>query len=431
MFLALITSALLMVVTFGSPGTAEDRSTTALDISQAPTIDAALSLADYMPTFEQIDQTPEEVLDANQDLIHSVLELLNITDVAAPTGHAGTVVNPVTGRITLWWSGTVPTTVETVLQTAGLPGGFVIKSAPYSRYELIGKILESKHLWGHSALAMPEEDGSGVVLSYEPGTELDQEAIAASLGVPVTFTPDGVPVNTDGGRQNASSPWWGGAMMVRGDGNSACSTGFSVLRGTDGLVLSAAHCDTSGNRRWNNGNLENPTRLTPGDGHVSVILSLDSMLINPDPGGTAGRVHTGGIYSNDSKRVEGTATNNIGDMVATGGANSGEHRGLVIVDDAFDGTCNGYDCPTIVADAPAGENAAVGGDSGGPVYHTNPNGSNPDTLTAKGIIKAGFGSSRNACGPTRFDPGNDCFNRITYVPIRPILNNWNVVIEKG
>ena len=42
-------------------------------------------------------------------------------------------------------------------------------------------------------------------------------------------------------RNADSSPWWGGARIIRA-GQVVCSTGFSVYRGSTRYMLTAGHC---------------------------------------------------------------------------------------------------------------------------------------------------------------------------------------------
>lgn len=401
-------------------------------------LERALGVHDRLPSQAAVAATPAATMDRNEGHGRAVLTALGVSDTPAASGYAGSVTDPTTGEVTVWWNGPMPANERAAMAAADKGSGKVTvhDDAPYSRYELASRILANRDALAGSVLSIPREDGAGIVVIVPPGDGFDKAAAAAALDVPVTYVEDDLDL-VNGPRQNSSSPWWGGAMMISSGGN-VCSTGFAVLSGVEGRLLSAAHCDTSGNVRWNNGNLSNPTRLTPGGSAVSVILSMDSMLINPD-NGTRGRVHTGGIYSDGTqwKGVSGTATNNVGQSVATGGANSGQHRGLVIFDDAYSNSCNGYSCTGIGA-RNSGTLVVVGGDSGGPVYHTNSDG----TLTAKGIIKGAPKSRHVSCTSSdyRFDPGTEtwdgsthrrCYDTVVYMPIRPLLNAWNVVIEKN
>lgn len=66
-----------------------------------------------------------------------------------------------------------------------------------------------------------------------------------AVGLPVTVSPGEAPQPTS--RQDDSDPWLGGAMYqwpTYPTDYEFCSTGFAVLDGTAGRLLSARHCDT-------------------------------------------------------------------------------------------------------------------------------------------------------------------------------------------
>jgi hypothetical protein len=400
----------------------------------------ALGISHYLMTPDQHSATPADVLEANQHRSDQTVDLLKITDTPTKidAGFAGLVVNPATSVLNLWWRGSVPEEVLAAIERVDPSVRVVVHPAEYSRIELGNLILASKHLWNGIELAVPKEDGSGVVLlASRASSNLDE--VSGSMGVPVAATVEGEQVYSNGTRQDASAPWWGGAMMHRHDLNvpaGFCSTGFAVLSGTTGLLLSAAHCDLSANHRWNNGDISNPTRIAPYD-LVWVIPALDSMLLNPD-NGTAGKVHVEGYTGSSNKKVSGSAVNNVGDSVATSGANSGEHKSQTIFNDAFTTDCNGWSC-TVIAAETGGRNqiSNVGGDSGGPVLYNN----SSTHVTAKGIIMGALKGWWANCGPSDYsrEPGwyvdNDgilrrkCFYRTLYHPVRPVMNSWNVTIE--
>ncbi len=157
------------------------------------------------------------------------------------------------------------------------------------------------------------------------------------------------------------------------------------------------------------------------------------MLIDP-VGGTDGRVF-GGKYnatpgsSRYSLRVAGSSNNNTGDSVCTSGANSGEHCNLIITADAALWSCNGYTCSGSRAQPATSTAAAIGGDSGGPVYANRSDG----RVTARGIISAV--DTPAACPSYRTFPGYfsnssvpKCGRRVYYYPIQP-LTAWGMSLE--
>jgi hypothetical protein len=389
-------------------------------VTVATGLRSALGINSFLMTPSQKTAVGPNAIDRTQELLSQAIDLLGITDIGVyPDGFAGLVENPATGTLNVWWKGTMPPTLGQLIQKTVPEVVLVVWSAPYERNELLKAIETHRGEMQGVDLAFPKQDGSGIVVTHPPGTRVDSDEIAKLTGVPVTVVEDDPGVDLVGGRQADVAPHNGGAMMVRPQ--KICSTGFTVLAGNEGRLLSAAHCDTTGNQSWDNGEGQ---ELTPGGGAVSVALSVDSMLINPN-GGTSGFIYVDGYNSSTRRAVAGTLTNNEGELVATGGANSGEHNGLVIINDAYPGTCNGYACTLIVAEADPGDTAAVEGDSGGPVYHTRSDG----RVDAKGIILQGAQQlAQSNCAPEKY-PGNACYNRVRYQPIRPLLSVWNVSIE--
>lgn len=276
---------------------------------------------------------------------------------------------------------------------------------------------------GDRFIAMPRQDGAGIVV-VPLSDGLNAGDASAAAGVPVSVIGADSLVLTTGTRQNDGDPWWGGSAMIRPiDPTTSvyCSTAFSVLDGAYGRLLSAAHCDLSGDLAWTDGTRVDMFSL--GGSTVWAVPASDSLLLDP-VGGTQGKVHVGGIASSTYKKVAGSATNSVGDPVCTGGANSGEHCGdLTIISDAAVGSCNGYTCTMIVASSSSV--SVVAGDSGGPVYSLNADG----RVTAKGVISAGLTSTRSTCPVTQVSPNGDCFKAVAYLPIRPLLSTWNVSLE--
>lgn len=228
--------------------------------------------------------------------------------------------------------------------------------------------------------------------------------------------------------RSASAPQVGrSGMSLTRAGDADCSTAFSVLTRTgQGRLLSAEHCDPTGNRRWydRGGRL-----LTPGGAAVDVAPGIDSMLIDP-VGGTRGYVYGGPWNAPPTQAryrlsVTGWGVPHVGDRICTSGANSGEHCGLVVTGrvlvscaDALPGVCRAWQ-----AEAPRGRVAVVAGDSGGPVYQDNGFGS----VGARGIINSGAATVH--CPATASRPYGKCFGEVFFIGIREVLRHWHVTVQ--
>ena len=385
-------------------------------ITEADSVLEATGVAPYLMTPEERDALTAQQLAERGDELQAAAAVVE-PSVAGnyPDAFGGIVVNPATLTLDLWWTGGEETDVTRKIRQAAPEVTLRWHEATYSRNELLTRIEKTRSDMRDVQFAFPRQDGSGVVVTHTSDTDVDADAIAKALGVPVIVAVEGKSVEDNGGRQQDTAPHNGGAMLIHG--SAICSTGFSVVDGANnGYLLSAAHCDTTGNWAWDNGA---GTQLTPGGSAVSVVLSLDSMLINP-VGGTSGYVYSGGVNSTDRRAVSGTATNNVGESVTLSGANSGEHTGLNIVNDAYSATCNGYSCTLIRANGANNDEVSAGGDSGGPVYHIKGDGG----VTAKGIDHGHVGDlAQQYCTPQKY-PGNACGDNVIYAPIRPVIDAW-------
>jgi len=236
-------------------------------------------------------------------------------------------------------------------------------------------------------------------------------------------------------RSNDSDPWFGGGMIIHpGAPDEVCSTGFSVLAGSAGRMLSAGHCIRDGGSDsgtphptwdWRDGT--GSDSFSTATAQYSAGGLLDSLLLDP-VGGTAGQVHGGpwNATSSSTSRyhlsVNNADSNMIGQKVCTSGANSGEHCGLEIYDSRHVDCSLGI-CHRWLAYSPGGGVAIAPGDSGGPVYKQL---ANDDRVEARGIMKAGY--DLRSCGSVRYS-GGSCASTVLFIGINDILDFWNVQIE--
>lgn len=234
-------------------------------------------------------------------------------------------------------------------------------------------------------------------------------------------------------RQNGSAPWRGGGSMrhqIDSTHYGYCSTGFPVLAGSAGRLLSAAHCDEStGATPWGWTDFAGDDQLAwGGNVQLSRGIGLDSMLINP-VGGTEGYVHGGPWNATTATpryllHVNGASPTFIGAFVCTSGANSGEHCGGIRVDEHADVSCWQLGlCHRWIARSTNGSIVLAGGDSGGPVFSST---ANPDYVGARGIIRSGNG---NVSCPSTATGAGPCYSAVMFIGIMDVLDFWNVQIE--
>ena len=219
--------------------------------------------------------------------------------------------------------------------------------------------------------------------------------------------------------------------MLRNTGK--CSVGFAaVTSGGAGRLLSAAHCDSTGNVAWTDGNGD---PLTNGGADVSVQgPTLDSMRMDP-VGGTAGWVHGGPWNATSSTsryhlKVAATGVNSVGDLICTSGMNTGENCNAQVIAVGVQRACptpfNASQCTYDELQSFGSFYAIIAkGDSGGPVYRPRSDG----RVNASNIISGAPMDATVNCPSSMAYPGNTCFYQARVTPIRPVLTHWDLTIE--
>lgn len=244
--------------------------------------------------------------------------------------------------------------------------------------------------------------------------------------VPLTFVQADVGIQLS--RANHAAPFKGGASMLHG--GAICSTGFAVLQGVQGYLLSAGHCDESGSAtNWSWTDDVGGTTITGGGSAVQLANgALDSMLIDP-ASGTEGRIF-GGKWNEPSTtaryqlQVNGSSSTFLGARLCNGGANTGEHCQLR-VGSSDDVSCSSQGvCHRWVARNDDDLAIVAAGDSGGPVYSDL----GGDSVGARGIISEAR-SAQKTCPASMMNPGNPCFSAFMFIGIVDTLKQWSVSIE--
>ncbi|MFF2078368.1 hypothetical protein ACFVXG_26880 [Kitasatospora sp. NPDC058162] len=170
-------------------------------------------------------------------------------------------------------------------------------------------------------------DGTGLVVAYTPdttGRSLSGEQVAAHAaelaGVPVQAAPAIAPVAT-ATRHSDASPWRAGAELRAPDG-AFCSSGFGGWRGKTAVLLTAAHCGTSGTYKAGTGT----TIGTASDSDTG----LDVTVINTN-GPPSGRFYDGAWdnASGYSKRAIGAGHNSVGGLLTELTSTYSQVRGMI------------------------------------------------------------------------------------------------------
>ncbi|MEN3612982.1 chymotrypsin family serine protease [Plantactinospora sp. ZYX-F-223] len=302
----------------------------------------------------------------------------------ALSGFAGARVDAATNTLTIYWHGEQQPAVQAAIATARRAGIDVkVQAAAYSLHTLqkeADRLAGRRFSSGRVVLVGPAPDGNSLEVGVTPdggnaraSTDLHQvnDELASnvkldlSLESPAEFTTRGAD----------TTPYWGGALIVNG---GACTSGFGV-RGNNGAaryLLTAAHC---GQGQWRTG-----AGTVIGNTLTNTTVEYDGMLILTDAG-TA--VYEGPSFAtgdtNTGRHINAASTNQVGNLVCTGGSFSGTACGWTVR--ALNQTLTPEGGPTIrglVRAEAANRVAGVGnGDSGGPVYVQSGNAG-----TARGII---------------------------------------------
>lgn len=306
------------------------------------------------------------------------------------TGFAGIGLEE--GRVALWWKGAIPAKMQRTIDAARRTAPVRVADARYSLAELrsaserLQAQLRDEPGLGH-AVKIPT-DGSGLVLATG-GNAAEGKArasAAAPSGAAALAAAAGVPVRTveeaplkERSRDNDSFPWSGGALLKK-NGADNCTSGFGV-RNSSGAqyILTAEHCGKAGDRYTNGAGAYIGSPGPANDPHDIMLIptsDVDNFM------------YTGG-RGNDERgvRVEGWDWVYPGEFLCQSGVTSAGATGgpvcnlkvLFFYNDSED---------LVEAEQMNGQEAARGGDSGGPVYSAAANGG----AIAKGTVTRSAGA---------------------------------------
>ncbi len=340
--------------------------------------------------------------------------------------------------ITVYWAGKPPRSV--IEFGVSKPHGVTVRfdtSSKVSRVEAnarIGKLIEygNQNGWEIQTV-MPTIENDSIEIVVGPKSKLTDDHLVKiqdlSALTNVIIKRSAVELNELllEGRLNDSAPFKGGARTLQG--SQGCTTGFAVLSGTSGRLLSSRHCDPSSNAAIRNGN--STVVITPGGAGVSGMASLDSQLIDPSASpATSAKMYTGNWSSSSYQTVKNWSSNWVGDSVCLSGATSGQRCGTV-TNDSVTWVFGGHNINTILVAGTRGTVLAASGDSGGPAYSQLSNG-----VQARGIISSINPGSPYYMDCSTFSLNTDmlsptCSRYILYVPISTLLNSWNLSLEVG
>ena len=206
--------------------------------------------------------------------------------------------------------------------------------------------------------------------------------------------------------------------MLSGSGE-VCSVGFALLLSGTTYATTARHCRGTFADRSNSSITYGSNYQYSSDGGASLLSSRG-----------AGNMFYGDWTTQAYKRVSGLRDVGLGDVVCTSGGNSGTHCSVKVVNTSYywnDGYGWFY---TIEAQQQQGGNIAViQGDSGGPVYVGNADG----TVAAVGMIQGWNGTAitGSACGSVHDLGSNICSQTVLFSSMRTIANSFGATLVTG
>ncbi|WP_433830210.1 hypothetical protein ACQP2E_10255 [Actinoplanes sp. CA-015351] len=203
------------------------------------------------------------------------------------------------------------------------------------------------------------------------------------------------------GRLADNLPYYGGARVRTA--NSHCTTAFAWnISTTQQGLLTAGHCYPTGGYVYTNQGqaigsiVNNNTRENYTNGTVKLqgqSVYRGDMAVVPATSGTAARIYRGNASSTTSAPVKSMwhRRSQAGDKFCTGGSFSGEICGWTVKSAGGNVKSSGYWTRGIVMSKNKTGWCTRGGDSGGPVYTVNSDGS----VAAKGINDGGGGGGKD------------------------------------
>lgn len=392
-------------------------------------------------------------------LLQVANEIIQLTGQGDRPGYSGygDVTISIPGRlVTVYWHGPVPPAMRLRLARLRAIARVQVKAAPYSWQQLeaqahqIAARESTLRARGYTLSSIgPDASAAGLhagvdyarsrALADRPAGNASTPAAEAASAraairrvvpgpAPVTVT--SAPLSHATYRNADSSPWWGGARIIRA-GQVVCSTGFAVYRGSARGMLTAGHCGGV-NTSWQTGDRY-------GSGSVMGTETArqpccDTAVIQV--GANEGYIYDRAWNSNVGEIVEADPwAAVVGASVCSEGATSGVRCNIRIT--ATGQVISFRDGGSIVTsenetggtEESSGQQAAAGGDSGGPMII---NSSSVGTVFATGTITSGAGPvSCASIDPAVAAAGGSCFRQVWFEEIVSVLNLWNVHLVAG
>lgn len=337
-----------------------------------------------------LDLLPADVRDrmtAQIPLVDAASVLRTAVEQGQSRGYAG--IGLVDDHVTLWWKGALPADIAAAVATARRTAPVEVVGAKYSRTELlrasarITPLLKADRAGAAHAVRL-RTDGSGIDIA------VDGRGTAKLPTLPATGVSTRIVESdrmTERSRNNDSAPFDGGVGI--GETGPWCTAGFGVrdVSSGAGYLISAEHCGSIG-QSWRTG-WDPVTNTGTLIGHtVDSNDDHDTMLIStPSPGD---HIYVGGVDDEVRARVTGWTEVFPGQLLCQSGYTSARVTGGPVCNLQVQFHYDDFE-DLVEATQLDGDDSARGGDSGGPVYAVNADGTVLAAGTTTRSAGPGFG----------------------------------------
>jgi hypothetical protein len=291
----------------------------------------------------------------------------------------------------------------------GLPAGVqvAVHQAGFSRSAMTqasNRLTQDAEALGRQHVSVqgvgPSGEGTGIEVSVVLSADSGAADLARASSVlhsrygAIVDQVTGVPSRTSeqdlffsGWRFNDYAPWFGGDRIATG--NLRCTSGFAANYNGEPAMLTAAHCGGVGTNFYNGPRTDGTYHFMGTNVYSNGHTDIAAMRV----ASYTTTINVGGAEDSGLLSVPSWASPVNGEYLCQSGSFTGEVCGLVVVDTGqyvclswFLWWCTYWQGPLadVINSAGADQYAVGHGDSGGPVYRRNDNG----TGTAVGLVHA-------------------------------------------
>jgi len=376
----------------------------------------------------------------NQEDLNSFRGWLNSQEGIFDTGFYEAAVDIPSRTITLLWNGSSP--LQAAAQREASLRGLtaVIKAIPYTKSQVDravaslpgtdlatpqgafhvtsagGPVLNDDRLAvaGYFTTQPSMAAATSSITTAQVAVDSGAAGVAASVssrtGMDALVTLGSAPANFST-RSTDTSAFNAGGMM-RGTGNSFCTSGFGIWINGTAHTTTARHCNHTPYAAWSlASSVYGSNYTTSGIGLASVLTGAGLYWMFDGTWDNSAGYH---------KTVNALADVSLGSHVCESGANSGVHCNLVVdqMNESFNDGLGGAVTTIRVHQATSGQIAGAQGDSGGPIFIPNTDGLH---VWAVGMLQGSNETLSSSCGSLHV--AQLCSEYIEFTSERTIINS--------